>query len=163
MKIYIGGDHAGYEMKEMLKVYLPGLGLGYEVVDKGPFEYHGDDDYPDFVHLVAEAVAGDESSVGIILGGSGQGEAMCANRVSGVRAAVFYGQILPKGEVNIQGIKSADSFEIIKLARMHNHANVLSLGSRFISEDEAKFATELFLSTPWDHEERNTRRVKKLN
>ena len=135
MKIYIGTDHTGYELKEKLKEYLPNLGLGYEVVDKGAFGYDKDDDYPDFIRPVAEAVAGDKDSAGILLGGSGQGEAMCANRVAGARAAVFYGGVAPKSAINIQGETSSDPFEIIKLARRHNHANILSLGVRFLSEN----------------------------
>ncbi len=97
MKIYIGSDHAGFEIKEKLKAYLGELGLGYKVEDKGAFSYDTDDDYPDFIRPVAEAVAKDLNSRGIILGGSGQGEAMCANRVPGARAAVFYTEALPPG------------------------------------------------------------------
>ena len=162
MKVFIGTDHTGYELKEKLKIYLNELGLGYEVVDKGAFTYDKNDDYPDFIRPVAEAVAGDKDSAGIIFGGSGQGEAMCANKVPGVRSAVFYGGAVPKSAINIQGQTSADPFEIIKLTRIHNHANVLSLGVRFLSEDEAKFAIELFLSTPWGDGENHIRRVNKL-
>ena len=167
MKIYIGSDHAGYELKEKLKTYLSELEQGYEIVDKGAFKYNSDDDYPDFVRLVAEAVAGGggpelEERRGIILGGSGQGEAMCANKTLGVRALVFYGGVVAERAVDINGKKSADPFEIVKLAREHNDANVLSLGVRFVSEDEAKFATELFLSTKFSGDERHIRRIKKL-
>ena len=87
---------------------------------------------------------------------------MCANRVPGARAALFYGEAVAKQAIDIKGTKSADSFEIIKLARAHNHANILSLGIRFLSEDEIKFAVELFLSTKIDSAERHQRRVKKL-
>ncbi len=162
MKIYIGADHAGYEIKEKLKVYLSELGLGYEVIDKGAFEYDKDDDYPDFISEVAKSVASDAQSFGIIIGGSGQGEAMCANRISGARASVFYGQVLPKVSVDINGEQSNDSFEIIKLARVHNDANILSIGVRFATEDEIKFATELFLKTPFSGEERHKRRLEKF-
>ena len=113
MKIYIGSDHTGYELKEKLKTYLPELGLGYELVDKGAFAYDADDDYPDFIKPVAEAVAEGpelEERRGIILGGSGEGEAMCANRVPGVRAAVFYGGAVAKTAIDIQGEQSADPF-----------------------------------------------------
>ena len=96
MKIYIGTDHAGFELKNKLKDYLSNLGLGYEVIDKGAFSFDADDDYPDFIRPVAEAVASEEGSFGIILGGSGFGEAICANRVKGARAVVFYGPMLPK-------------------------------------------------------------------
>ena len=160
MKIYIGSDHTGYELKEKLKIYLHGL--SHEVEDKGSFKYEANDDYPDFIKLVAEAVARDNDSFGVLLGGSGQGEAMCANRVPGARAALFYGEAVAKQAIDIKGTKSADSFEIIKLARAHNHANILSLGIRFLSEDEIKFAVELFLSTKIDSAERHQRRVKKL-
>jgi len=137
-KVYLACDHAGFEMKEELKVYLPKLGLGYEVQDMGAFNFVEDDDYPDYVLPLAERVASEEGSMGIILGGSGQGEAMCANRVPGARAAVFYGQELAEGPINREGEMSSDSFEIVKLEREHNNANILSLGVRFITLDEAK-------------------------
>ena len=162
MKIYIGSDHAGYELKEKLKIYLSDLGIGYELVDKGAFEYNPDDDYPDFITEVAKSVVSDRGSFGIIIGGSGQGEAMCANRIKGARSAVFYGEMLPQNEINIKGEHSVDSFEIIKLARMHNDANILSLGGRFITDDVAKFATELFLKTEFQHQERHMRRLAKF-
>lgn len=169
MKIYIGSDHTGFELKEKIKVYLEELGLGYEVQDFGPFNYVADDDYPDFVKLVAEDVASDRAkgqtgkeSFGIIFGGSGQGEAMCANRTPGVRAAVFYAQKEPITDIDITGKKSVDPFEIIKLTREHNNANILSIATRFVTEDEAKFAIELFLNTKFTEEERHIRRIKKL-
>lgn len=162
MKIYIGGDHTGYELKEKLKIYLSELGLSYEVVDKGAFKYDADDDYPDFISAVAKSVADDKGSFGILLGGSGQGEAMCANRTSGVRAAVFYGEALAQSEIDIKGTQSIDPFEIIKLARVHNDANVLSLSTRFLSFDQIKFAIELFLKTEFLGEERHLRRINKL-
>ena len=161
MKIYIGSDHSGYEAKEKLKAYF--LELGYEIEDKGAFQYHKDDDYPDFITPVAEAVAKDSENRGIILGGSGQGEAMCANRVHGARAAVFYGEVLPQGPVDIEGHKSSDPFEMVILERKHNDANILSLSARFLSIDEMKFAVELFLKTEFSGEERHIRRIKKLN
>ena len=161
-KIFIGADHAGYELKEKLKIYLSELGLDYEVVDKGAFKYDASDDYPDFSRTVAESVAGNEGSFGIVLGGSGQGEAMCANRITGVRATVFYGEAVAKEAIDIKGKKSVDPFEIIKLAREHNDANILSIGIRFVGEDEAKFAIELFLSTKFEGEERHIRRLSKF-
>lgn len=160
MKIYIGADHAGYEMKEELKIYLSEL--GYDVEDKGAFSLNEDDDYPDFITSVAKDVSLDTESRGIILGGGGQGEAICANRISGVRAAVFYGEVLPQSPVDIKGERSIDSFEVVKLTREHNDANILSIGSRFVSTDEAKFAIELFLSTKFSGDERHLRRIKKL-
>ena len=160
MKIYIGGDHTGYEIKDELKKYLSEL--GHEVEDKGAFKYDKDDDYPDFVSVVAESVANEKNSFGVVLGGSGQGEAMCANRIKRVRAAVFYGEALPQSDIDINGQKSNDPYEIVKLARVHNNANVLSLGTRFLSLDQIKFATELFLSTSFPAEERHLRRINKL-
>ena len=161
MKIYIGADHAGFELKENLKKYLSDLGLGYEVVDKGASEYNENDDYPDFITPVAKSVSADGGSFGIIIGGSGQGEAMCANRIFGVRAAVFYGEVIAESGIDLQGNKSADPFEIIKLARMHNNANILSFGARFVGLDAAKFATELFLKTEFSGDERHERRITK--
>jgi len=163
MKIYIGTDHAGFELKEKLKTYLTNLDLGYEIVDKGAFSYDPDDDYPDFIRPVAEAVASDAESRGIILGGSGQGEAMCANRINGARAAVFYGEALAQQTIDIKGERSTDPYEIIKLARAHNNANILSLSTRFLSEDQIKFAIELFLFCKFSEGERHIRRVKKLD
>ena len=161
MKIYLASDHAGYNLKESIKFYLDGL--GYDVEDMGAYNFVADDDYPDYIAPLAEAVARERGSFGIILGGSGQGEAMCANRVPGARASVFYGQELPDEPINKEGEMSADTFEIVKLARKHNDANILSLGARFITEDEAKFAIELFLSTEFSGEEHHLRRIKKLD
>ena len=161
MKIYIGSDHTGYELKRELISYF--TELGHKVEDKGPFEYNAEDDYPDFIKLVAQAVAKDKESRGILLGGSGEGEAMCANRIPGVRAGVFYGEALAQEAIDIKGEKSADSFEIIKLSRLHNNANILSLGVRFLSPDQIKFAIELFLSTSFKGEERHIRRIEKLD
>ena len=162
MKIYIGTDHTGFELKEKLKKYLEELELGYEVVDKGAFKYDADDDYPDFMIPVAEAVVKDAGSFGILLGGSGQGEAMAANRVKGARAVVFYGEAIAQQSIDVKGVKSTDPFEIVKLARLHNDANILSLSTRFLSEDQIKFAIELFLNTKFTGEERHIRRIKKL-
>ena len=166
MKIYLASDHAGFEMKGAIKEYLMYLELGYEVVDMGADEFNEYDDYPDFIMPLARSIAEDSAnkieSFGIIFGGSGQGEAMCANRVAGVRAAVFYGQEIPKDEVNMEGRQSVDSFEIVKLEREHNNANILSLGARFLTVDEAKFASELFLSTKFSGDERHVRRLSKF-
>ena len=125
MKIHLATDHAGLELKEKVKLYLSDL--NYEVIDHGAYEYDALDDYPDFIFPCANAVSNDPESKGIILGGSGQGEAMAANRVKGVRAAVFY--------------NGPD--EIIKLSRQHNNANILSLGARFMSEEEMYNIIEL--------------------
>ena len=149
------------KLKEKLKSYL--ADLGYTVTDKGAFVLDNDDDYPDFIRPVAEAVAKEAGSFGIILGGSGNGEAMCANRVKGARAMVFYGPKEAVRAVDVTGRKSSDLFELIKLGRDHNHANILSLGIRFLTEDEAKTAIKIFLNTPYSKEERHIRRVKKLD
>jgi ribose 5-phosphate isomerase B len=163
MKIYIGSDHAGYNLKEKLKNYLPELDLGYEVVDKGAFELNPNDDYPDFIKDVALSVSNDNGSLGIVLGGSGNGEAMCANKIKGIRAIVFYGQKLPIYQIDVKGSESNDPFEIVKLGKVHNDANILSLGVRFITEDEAKFAVLLFLKTKFENEDRHLRRIKKID
>jgi len=162
MKIYIASDHAGFELKEKIKTYLPGLGLGYEVQDLGAFALIPEDDYPDFISLVAEEVAKDTESMGVIFGGTGTGEAMCANKIKGVRAMVFYGQMAPKDKIDVKGDESVDTFEIVQLAREHNNANVISIGTRFVTEDEAKFAIELFLATKFSGDERHIRRINKF-
>lgn len=145
MKIYIASDHAGFEMKRVLVSHLELL--AHEVVDKGAHDLNPTDDYPDFVSLIAEAITDGDADFGIVLGGTGTGEAIEANRLFGVRAAVYYGG--PE--------------EIIKLAREHNDANILSLGARFISEEEAKHAVDLFLKTKFPGDERHKRRILKLD
>ena len=144
MKIHLATDHAGLELKEKVKLYLSDL--DYEVIDHGAYEYDALDDYPDFIFPCAIAVSNDPESKGIILGGSGQGEAMAANRVKGVRAAVFY--------------NGPD--EIIKLSRQHNNANILSLGARFMSTDEMYKVIEVWLSTKFESG-RHQRRIEKLD
>jgi ribose 5-phosphate isomerase B len=146
MKIYIGTDHAGYDLKEQLKNFLT-KEFNYEVVDFGANRFDENDDYPDFIRPVAQAVANDVESLGIILGGSGQGEAIVANREKGVRAIVYYG-----------GLR-----EIIKLSREHNDANILSLGARFLSIDEAKEVVKLWLETKFSAKERHKRRIRKID
>jgi ribose 5-phosphate isomerase B len=161
MKIYIGSDHAGYELKEKLKQYLNSL--KYEVADQGAFSFDVNDDYPDFIRPVAEAVAKDKENRGIVIGGSGFGEAICANRVKGARALVFYGPMLPKKSVDIEGRESTDPYELIKLSRMHNDSNIISLGTRFITDEEAKEAIKIFLEAKFTGGERHIRRIKKLD
>ncbi|OGD68485.1 ribose-5-phosphate isomerase [Candidatus Campbellbacteria bacterium RIFCSPLOWO2_01_FULL_34_15] len=146
MKIYIASDHAGYELKQKLIEYL--LDEDFDVSDEGTFEFDVQDDYPDFISKVAEKVSKDsKNSKGIILGGSGQGEAIVANRFKNVRAAVYYGGDL----------------DIIKLSREHNDANILSLGARFISFDTAKNTVNLWLNTAFSEDERHLRRIKKID
>jgi ribose 5-phosphate isomerase B len=146
MKVYFATDHAGYELKNALLAFVRDE-LGFEVQDCGAHEFNADDDYTDFVSVAAEHVSKDpENSRAIVLGGSGQGEAMCANRFPGVRATTYY----------------AHNPDIIALSREHNNANVLSLGARFLSPDEAKEAVRAWLSTPFTDEERHVRRIAKL-
>ena len=154
MKIYIGSDHAGFGLKEILVPFLKNK--GYEVVDKGAFEYNEGDDYPDFIALAAKEVSdADAPNVrGIVLGGSGQGESIVANKFLNVRAVVFNGQYERK-----DGEEVPDE---IFLTRSHNDSNILSLGARFITEDIAKRAVREWLDTPFSGEERHLRRIKKI-
>jgi len=153
MKIFVGSDHAGFGLKEKLVPFIQGL--GHEVVDKGAAEYNEEDDFPDYVADVAREVSMHPNEVrGIVLGGSGQGEAMMANKFKNVRATVYYG-----GGKSL--VEESDS--IIKLSRDHNDANVLSLGARFITEDEAKRAVHEWLETPFSNDERHNRRISKMD
>ena len=155
MKIYLASDHAGFPLKEKLKTFL--AEHGHEVIDGGAYQHDASDDYPDFVLPVAKAVSGDPLVRGIILGGSGQGEAIAANRVAGVRAIVYYGPpCLRAGE-------AGGSLDIVKLSREHNNANILSLAARFMNEEEAKEAVRLFLETPFNGDARHQRRIKKID
>lgn len=145
MKIYLGTDHAGFDLKEKVKDQL--ILDGYEVVDLGATTLDMDDDYPDFIKPVAESVAGDFESKGIIFGASGQGEAIVANRIPKARAVVYYG----------------GNIDIIRLSREHNDANILSLGARMMPEDEALYAIKMWLETPFSEEERHVRRIGKID
>lgn len=159
-RIYFASDHAGFLLKQALINYVSALGFATD--DLGPFAVDPEDDYPDFVARLASAVASEPGSSGIVVGGSGQGEAMAANRVSGIRAAMFYGPqcaILPLEE---NGSMDTDGFSIVRLARAHNDANVLSLGARFVSHEDAQEATHLFLTTPFSGSERHQRRIAKF-
>ena len=143
-KVIFGTDHAGFELKESLLGYLDLL--GYETEDLGTSNKESCD-YPDFIYPVARKVAKNPNLKGVILGGSGQGEAMTANRVKGIRAAVFYGG--PR--------------DIITLSKQHNNANILSFGARFVTEKEAKAALKLWLETPFTNEQRHKRRIAKID
>ena len=145
MKIFAGSDHAGFGLKEKLIPYLKEL--GHEVEDKGAFEYNEEDDYPDFIKPVAEAVSQDRETRGIIIGKSGQGEAMSANRIKGIRAMVWYG----------------GNMEVLRLSREHNDSNILSLGAGLIGGEEVFKAVKLWLETPFADAERHIRRIKKLD
>ena len=142
--IYLASDHAGFELKNALYRHL--AASGREVEDMGPYAYDPEDDYPDFILPAAEAVAANPGSLGVVLGGSGQGEALAANKVKGIRAALYYGG--PK--------------DIVSLSRTHNQSNILSLGARFLNEEEAVDVLELWLRTPLDTEARHLRRIGKV-
>lgn len=146
-KIYIASDHAGFYLKKKLIAYLEIK--GYEVEDMGAFEKNDDDDYPDFIIPCVQKVASDTGSLGIVIGGSGNGEAIVANKVKGIRAAVFYGPV-PTG-----------GFDVARLAREHNNANVLSLGARFLSDDDAKAGVTLWLEAKFEGG-RHERRIEKI-
>ncbi len=157
MTIYLASDHAGFAYKEALREFVQNE-LGYVVVDCGAYEENMEDDYPDFVRSAAEAVSEDaENRKAIILGGSGQGEAICANRHPGVRAVVYYGEPT-HDQVDADGV----SRDIITSSRNHNDANVLSIGARFVSLEEAKRVVALWLETPFGRDARHVRRIEKL-
>lgn len=152
MKIYVGTDHAGFGLKEKLVLFLKGQ--GHEVIDKGAFEFNEDDDYPDFVIPVAREVSKDPEKVkGIILGATGQGEALAANKFPHVRAVVYYGE----SECIVD--YHAD---IIARSREHNNANILSLGARYLNEEIMINAVDLWLKTPFSGNERHMRRLEKI-
>ena len=143
MRIHIGSDHAGLEFKNELITHL--VMNGHDVTDHGPYEYDALDDYPDFCIPCAEAVAKDSTSVGIVLGGSGNGEQISANKVEGIRAALVW------------------SLETAKLAREHNNANVISVGQRQHTAQEVKDFIDLFLATKFPGDERHERRIQKIS
>ena len=161
--IYLAADHRGFELKNKIKVWLKELGYEYE--DMGAFEFNKDDDYPDFISKAAEKVSQDpDNSRAIIMGGSGQGEAMVANRYKGVRAAVFYGPPFNLSRIGFLGnLNWKPVYErVIKLTREHNDANVLSLGTFFLKESTVKKVIKLWLETPFSEEERHIRRISKF-
>lgn len=143
--IYLASDHAGLEFKNQLVDYLKSN--GQQVEDCGPHEFNKDDDYPDFIFPCAVKVgSGSEQDRGIVLGMSGQGEAIVANKAKGVRAALYYG----------------NNLDIVKLSRLHNNANVLSIGAKFISFEEVKEAVDIWLSTNFEGG-RHQARVDKIS
>ena len=159
MKIYLGSDHAGFELKEKLKSYL--TQLGHEIEDKGAFKLDPEDDYPDFIRPVAEAVATGPENRGIVIGFGGQGEAITANRVKGIRAIVYYGE--PQA-VSQMGSKREDKAkDVILLSREDNNANVLALAAGFVSPEEAQKIVKRWLETPFSGEPRHQRRIKKID
>ena len=159
--MYLATDHAGFELKEKVKSFL--LGKNFEVEDCGAFEFNKDDDYPDFIAKAAEAVSKNpQNAKAIIFGSSGQGEAMVANKFRNVRCAVFYAPVVPAHNVDISGRTSQDPFEMIRLTREHNDANILSLGAKILTEEDALKAVELWLKAPFTNEERHKRRIDKI-
>ena len=144
-KIILATDHAGFELKEEIKKFL--TEEGYEVEDIGAFEFDKKDDYPDFIVPAAKKVASDSNNKGIIFGASGQGEVIAANKIKGIRAALY----------------NSGNIEIVKLSRTHNNANILSLGARFLTKEDAKKAVKLWLETDFSQEERHKRRIKKID
>ncbi|MBI2588726.1 RpiB/LacA/LacB family sugar-phosphate isomerase [Candidatus Saccharibacteria bacterium] len=161
MNIALATDHAGFEQLKELKSYLESL--GHEVHDFGPKSLDPADDYPDFVIPAARAVASGECPFGIILGRSGQGEAMAANRIKGVRCGVFYGPAVPKGVVDASGEVSHNPYEIVRRTREHNDANMLSLAASYVTLEEMKSVIKLWLETPFSDEPRHIRRHEKLD
>jgi|CXWL01.1.fsa_nt_gi ribose 5-phosphate isomerase B len=155
-KIYIATDHAGFPLKETLKVFL--LSEGYEVEDCGAYTFVSNDDYPDLIRPCAERVASDTGSFGIVIGASGQGEAMAANKVKGVRAMVYYGKV-ERAQTDADG----NQYDVITSGRVHNDANVISLGAKFMNVEDAKQAVQLFLKTSKSTEERHARRREKID
>lgn len=143
MRVHIGSDHAGFELKTDL---IKRLGAaGYDVIDHGPTEYDAEDDYPPFCIATAEGAVADPGSLGVVLGGSGNGEQMAANKVVGARAALAW------------------SVEIAQLARLHNDANVVSLGARMHEPDQAWEILQAFLTTEFTGDERHVRRIALLS
>jgi ribose 5-phosphate isomerase B len=143
VKIHIGSDHAGLEFKAKIIDHLKQN--GNDVIDHGPFEYDAQDDYPTFCIPTAQAVAKDPNSFGIVLGGSGNGEQIAANKVKGVRAALVW------------------SIETAKLARQHNNANVISIGGRMHDEAFCLQLVDTFLTTPFSGDERHIRRINQIS
>lgn len=139
MRIHIGGDHAAYDLLQVLITHLEDS--GHEVVNHGPFDYDALDDYPIFVLRAAEAVAADQTAFGIVLGGSGNGEQMAANKVPGIRAALCY------------------TSELATLARQHNDAHIVSIGARFTTHEVAKDIVDTFIATEFTNDERHSRRI----
>jgi ribose 5-phosphate isomerase B len=143
MRIHIGSDHAGLELKSELIDHL--VLSGHDVTDHGPYEYDALDDYPVFCIPAAQAVAKDSSSLGIVLGGSGNGEQIAANKVKGIRAALAW------------------NIETAKLAREHNNANVVSIGGRMHSIEVCKMIIDAFLETPFSNDDRHVRRIAQIS
>lgn len=160
MQVFFSADHAGFRMKAALLEAVSAM--GHEVEDVGAFSFEAEDDYPDFVAPLASRVAATPGSFGIVCAGSGQGEAMCANRNPGIRAAVFYAALAATDALDKEGAHSEDGYDVVRLSRRHNDANVLTIGSRFVSLQEATDAVRIFLSEQFSGEERHIRRLNKF-
>lgn len=156
MKIYLASDHAGYELKETLVLYL--REMGYDIEDLGPVAFDPNDDYPDTILPLALKLVEEKSNRGIVIGASGQGEAMVCNRLKGVRAQVYYGKV---------GVQQTDAsghkLDVLASPRAHEDANVLALGARFLTKTQAQEAVVEWLQTPFSGEERHARRIAKLD
>jgi ribose 5-phosphate isomerase B len=160
MKIYLGTDHAGFFLKEKIKEFL--LKKGYTIEDCGAYSFDKEDDYPDFIAKAAAAISRNPQDRAIVFGGSGQGEAMLANKFPHVRAGIFYSPRIPPGPADKNGRESHDPYEMIRLIREHNDSNILSLGARLLSVEEAIKAVVLWLETPFLGERRHARRIEKM-
>lgn len=160
MRIYFAADHAGFELKNALINFVRGE-LGHDVEDCGAFELDPSDDYPEIIAVAARRLSADvqtgAQSKGIIIGASGQGEAMVANRFKGVRAVVYYG-----GDAE-QTDMSCKKLDMLLSTREHNDANVLSLGARFLSGDAAKEAVQKWLTAGFSGDERHVRRIQHID
>ena len=143
MRIHIGSDHAGLELKNELLAHL--VNSGHDVTDHGPYDYDALDDYPDFCIPAAQAVAKDPTSLGVVIGGSGNGEQISANKVKGIRAVLAW------------------SIETAKLGKEHNNANVVSIGGRMHTIDQCKEIIDAFIATPFSNDERHIRRINKMS
>lgn len=156
MTIYLAADHGGFNLKETLKPFIESL--GHEVIDCGAFAMDMQDDYPVFIQAAAREVAKDpDNRRGIVIGGSGQGEAFAANRIRGVRAVVYYGEPARK-QIDADGRE----LDMIASTRQHNNSNVLSLAGRFLAEEDATSAVKRWLEAPYDKAERHERRHNML-
>ena len=142
MRVHIGSDHAGFDLKNYLAMAL--REDGHDVVDHGPTEYDAEDDYPVYCIPAAEAVVAESGSLCVVVGGSGNGEQIAANKVKGTRAALAY------------------NLDTAKLGRQHNDANVIGIGARMHSEEEALELVRMFLATPFSGDERHARRIRLL-
>jgi ribose 5-phosphate isomerase B len=143
MRVHLGSDHAGFELKQHLAGHL--TAAGHDVVDHGPSAYDPQDDYPPYCLRTGEAVASDPGSLGVVIGGSGNGEQIAANKVAGVRAALAW------------------SRQTAVLARQHNDATVLAVGARMHARDEATSFVEAFLAEPFSGDPRHQRRIDLLS